>query len=567
LARFGPSGDFPDASTFAALSESSVCLPREQLGRRAAEARGEGNRRAAPSPVLAHCIKLKKIEKLVVIVDCASEGEAGTLLRSGFWACLAENQSCISQVFHRSAEDAMKSQSYHSLLAALSGATHVNMRSGAHMEFGFSGSLKTLLKLSGVDKRAFKLPVSESAGSIGCGQGEQNMLSWAGVFHSFGLFDDGRWEAEEVPRDTLNDRFRLALGTENSESSSSDNGEAQVVEDGNRGAASLLRDSILRGGSAQRAEPAAKRHCKEAGGVRVVFFGTGCAEPSKYRGGTGILVEWGSGSMLLDCGESVWGQMIRHFGKKKALKKLSSLSCLWISHKHADHLLGLVSLLHNRPPSSKRLLLIGPHVAFKWLRSCDPSLLGKCVFKHHTHFMKDPEILQRFMAPLGIAHFASIPVYHCRDSYAVVFGHRAGWKISFSGDCRPCRSFVEASKGSTVLIHEATFETKYHKHAERKNHCTITEALEVSKQVGAGITILTHFSQRYPYIPMELQEIMKGEGCGERETSTPPVLVAFDGMCVELSRLSEYAATTPRVAQLLTSEAAVEGALDDKVGA
>lgn len=136
-------------------------------------------------------------------------------------------------------------------------------------------------------------------------------------------------------------------------------------------------------------------------------------------------------------------------------------------------------------------------------------------------------------------------VYHCRDAYALVFetrGFRAadslfrsdslgltqnnaatgsassiigdadgpGFKLSFSGDCRPSDNFIEVcafyqfmlgflclfsklaafcfalslndsqvGMNSTVLIHEATFEDAMIAEAIAKRHSTIGEAIQV----------------------------------------------------------------------------------------
>ena len=48
--------------------------------------------------------------------------------------------------------------------------------------------------------------------------------------------------------------------------------------------------------------------------AQVLFLGTGCAEPSKYRGSSGIHVRLDSGlGLLLDAGEGAWGGLIRHY--------------------------------------------------------------------------------------------------------------------------------------------------------------------------------------------------------------------------------------------------------------
>lgn len=66
----------------------------------------------------------------------------------------------------------------------------------------------------------------------------------------------------------------------------------------------------------------------------------------------------------------------------------------------------------------------------------------------------------------GLEALISFPVIHCPQAYGVVLkaadrtnsaGKRIpGWKIVYSGDTRPCPDLVEASRGATVLIHEAS---------------------------------------------------------------------------------------------------------------
>ena len=539
----------PDVSKFVAIQSECPICEKGESGLSASSSSSSSS--DAVKAILGHCIKLKKIEKLVVMLESMTSSDAAVLLKSPFWQALKSREKDVLIVLHKCQAGVSQSESYQKLVASLPSASHVDMHSSAHMEFGFTGSMRTLLKLHEIDGKMFPLPVLESRRI----EPEQsNLLSSKGILTSFCLYDDGTCGLEDVPEDDLNANFGNGDG-------GAPGGDGTLNPDlkepsslpvskcgGNRSVAAQLRESIAKGGAARDVEiseaPKAKRQRGMNGTVRVLFLGTGCAEPSKYRGGTGILVEFPSGAILLDAGESVWGQMVRYFGKRRALQKLSSISCVWVSHKHADHMLGLVSLLHHRA-SADRLLLVGPYVVHKWLQSCGPGLQSKYLFRHHSRFMSDPHVWQRYMKPLGITGFDSIPVYHCRDAYAAVLTHEDRWKISFSGDTRPCKAFIEASRGSTILIHEATFETKYHGHAERKKHCTISEALEISKQVQAEMTVLTHFSQRYPYVPPELRERMA------RHENIP--VIAFDGLCIESSRLVEYAALMPKISAILES--------------
>lgn len=77
-----------------------------------------------------------------------------------------------------------------------------------------------------------------------------------------------------------------------------------------------------------------------------------------------------------------------------------------------------------------------------------------------------------------------------------------GFKFSYSGDCRPSKAFAEIGKGTTVLVHEATFDDELHIDAVAKKHSTTSEALAVGMAMGARRIILTHFSQRYQKIPV-----------------------------------------------------------------
>ena len=119
----------------------------------------------------------------------------------------------------------------------------------------------------------------------------------------------------------------------------------------------------------------------------------------------------------------------------------------------------------------------------------------------------------------------AVSVNHCHDAFGLVVTHRDGWKLVYSGDTRPCKALQEAGQDCTLLIHEATFEPALIEHAKAKKHSTTEEALEVAANMGAYRTILTHFSQRYSKVPVELQANSK---------MAESVMIAFDGMTVPL---------------------------------
>jgi ribonuclease Z len=55
----------------------------------------------------------------------------------------------------------------------------------------------------------------------------------------------------------------------------------------------------------------------------------------------------GYGSIMLDAGEGTYGQMMRRFGIDHLDKEIKALRCIFVSHLHADHHLGVVHLINN----------------------------------------------------------------------------------------------------------------------------------------------------------------------------------------------------------------------------
>ena len=60
------------------------------------------------------------------------------------------------------------------------------------------------------------------------------------------------------------------------------------------------------------------------------------------------------GNVLLDCGEGTWGQLSRRFGKDppdpdgNVYGVLRDIKCIFISHIHGDHHIGLAKVLAQR---------------------------------------------------------------------------------------------------------------------------------------------------------------------------------------------------------------------------
>jgi ribonuclease Z len=105
--------------------------------------------------------------------------------------------------------------------------------------------------------------------------------------------------------------------------------------------------------------------------VVITALGTGSAMPSKFRNGVSLpprtllpsyaayifsplivsatlvqIPKWGN--VLLDAGEGTWGQLARHFGASEVNDVIRDLKCVFISHIHGDHHIGLSKILVKR---------------------------------------------------------------------------------------------------------------------------------------------------------------------------------------------------------------------------
>lgn len=84
------------------------------------------------------------------------------------------------------------------------------------------------------------------------------------------------------------------------------------------------------------------------------MLGTGSMIPSQYRNVSGIFLDFLDFSILLDCGEGSYSQMLHCFGADIG-SKILKLKIIFISHAHLDHHVGLFQLIYERNKEIKRL--------------------------------------------------------------------------------------------------------------------------------------------------------------------------------------------------------------------
>ena len=142
---------------------------------------------------------------------------------------------------------------------------------------------------------------------------------------------------------------------------------------------------------------------------------------------------------------------------------------------------------------------------------------------------------------------------HCIGASTCAFTWKDGFKFAYSGDTRPTQEFVRIGQGATLVLHEATFDDELRGEAVAKKHSTTSEAIKAGMDMGAKALMLTHFSQRYPKLP-----VIAEEGHGKQKMK---VALAFDMMKMKVGEFWRFEEFIPALRELYKDEADEEDAL------
>jgi ribonuclease Z len=266
--------------------------------------------------------------------------------------------------------------------------------------------------------------------------------------------------------------------------------------------------------------------------LSLFFAGTGGSVPSPRRGLPAILVRRGGDRLLFDCGEGTQRQLMRSAG-------LADLDCVFITHFHADHWLGLPGMLksfalrererplsvygprglsrimedtrfvYGRLPYQLRVAELDPGEAVRFdgyevtgipVSHGGGSAYGYAIVEDARPGHLDPELAERLGVTPG-PDFGRLTRGETVAGVApeqVMGPTREGRKIVISGDTSPCESLAIAAHEADVLVHEATFADEEVERASQTGHSTARQAATVARDAEARLLALTHISTRYP---------------------------------------------------------------------
>lgn len=288
----------------------------------------------------------------------------------------------------------------------------------------------------------------------------------------------------------------------------------------------------------------------------VVTLGTGASAPSKYRNVSSTLVRLPSGkAIMFDCGEGTWGTLGRLYGPQGAKDVLRELEALYISHMHADHHLGTLSVVQQwlKVNPTGTLILLGPRGLALFINDWADEIetnrikfvdLETTVVGQGYQGRVSEEQRSKASSELGFS-VETCRAIHCPYSYNVAITYDSnsnnnGFKVAYSGDTRPNPFFAKIGQHCDLLIHEATHGDDLQEDAVSKRHSTISEALDIANQMNARNVVLTHISQRYPRLP-ELPTVMTS-------------CFGFDCMRSRLSEINDLRMAIPKIRELITDD-------------
>ena len=277
--------------------------------------------------------------------------------------------------------------------------------------------------------------------------------------------------------------------------------------------------------------------------LSVLFLGTAGSMPTVQRAPAGLLVRRGGDRLLFDCGEGTQRQLLRSVG-------LPDVEHVFITHFHADHVLGLPGMMKTFALRGREvpLHIYGPR-GLGGLMSDLRRIYGKLSYevraggagleRHTCSWTTTASAPTRpstgrsrwdtrwsRTTALGASTPSGRGSWACPrgrsfgrlqrgeavqaggrtvEPAEVVGEPRPGRRVVVSGDTAACEATAVVARGAELMVHEATFLEEEADRAAQTGHSTARQAAELARAADVGLLALTHLSPRY-FAPAVLDE-------------------------------------------------------------
>jgi ribonuclease Z len=268
--------------------------------------------------------------------------------------------------------------------------------------------------------------------------------------------------------------------------------------------------------------------------IPIYFLGTGQAIPTAKRNHTSILLKYKDETIMIDCGEGTQRQI------RKMRINPCSLTRIFITHWHGDHILGLPGLLQTLALNgyNRTLHIYGPHGTKQHLNTLLDMFIftGKIKIEihevdegivldekdfyieskrmNHSTYCLAYSFIEKDKIRIDKAKMKKLKIKQCKELGKILQGKavvingkkissssmtykETGKKISFILDTIMNENMISISKNADLLICEATYSKKDDELAKEHKHLTSENAAITAKKAKCKQLILLHISQRY----------------------------------------------------------------------
>lgn len=282
--------------------------------------------------------------------------------------------------------------------------------------------------------------------------------------------------------------------------------------------------------------------------LSVTILGSSSASPALNRNHSAQILNCNENLFLIDCGEGTQNRL-RKYGVK-----IQRIKCVFISHLHGDHYLGLIGLLSTMhllgrqteinlyaPAELKEIIDLQFKVSDTTLRfklnfySINPKkteiiyedkniTVSTLILNHRipcTGFLfKEKRKAKKINKITCMAHNIPLEFYNelklgkdykkteeeIIKNNILTFDAPPSLGYAYCSDTAYLPSLAEQIKKVNLLYHEATFANEQEERAKTTFHSTAKQAAQIAKNAEVKKLIIGHFSNRYSNLQTLLAE-------------------------------------------------------------
>ena len=274
----------------------------------------------------------------------------------------------------------------------------------------------------------------------------------------------------------------------------------------------------------------------------LVVLGSGSAMTSSFRKPPCYLLRiTEKSSILIDCGSNTVSQLIAHYGFDLAMKICSTVRAVFLTHKHDDHWSGfydLVLKMHTAAHFERPLTAVMPEGLKQFFVALEKKdLFGKINFESFESLVsRGPAYRDSLAKSLDLKHITPVRVDHGPPTYGIVINLRNGQKIAYSSDTLPESQYlIQKGMDCDILIHDSLYLSESDKlMADVRMHSTVNGAISTAEKMNAKTLLLTHFSNKYSILPLNVAETTKNSSYKGN------ILASLDHLELPLSKVKDY---------------------------